>query len=272
MTTNEVPAGPGRLAGKAAIVTGAAGGIGRAIVEAFLQEGALVVAMDLAAPLASVHFSQPGAIRIACDLGDRAAIQRATDEAVERLGGLDILVAGGAIKGGTGNFLDLTDADWDRYVDINLTGTFLSCRAAARAMVAAGVGVGSSRTGRIITIGSVNSFMAEPEAAAYVAAKGGVAMLTRAMSVDLARHGILVNMIAPGPVDVTGNDTGYSEPRLAEQVLDEVALARSGLPAEVATAALFLAEDHSSYITGSTITVDGGLSAMIFGGMREGRR
>jgi NAD(P)-dependent dehydrogenase (short-subunit alcohol dehydrogenase family) len=270
MTTDQVPAGMGRLAGKAAIVTGAAGGIGRAIVEAFLREGALVVAMDLASRLAEVRYDRPGAIPIACDLGDRAAIERATDEAVARLGGLDILVAGGALKGGTGNFLDLTDADWDRYVDINLTGTFLSCRAAARAMVASGAG--RSRKGRIITIGSVNSFMSEPEAAAYVAAKGGVAMLTRAMAVDLARHDILVNMIAPGPVDVTGNNTGYSEPRLAQEVCDEVALARSGLPEEVATAALFLAEDGSSYITGSTITVDGGLSAMIFGGMREGRR
>lgn len=253
---------PGRLAGKAAIVTGAAGGIGRATVEAFLREGACVVAMDLAGPLAATRFALSGAIPIACDLGDRAAIQAATQEAVERLGGLDILVASGALKGGTGNFLDLSDRDWDRYVDINLTGTFLSCRAAARAMVAGGKG------GRIITIGSVNSFMAEPDAAAYVAAKGGVAMLTRAMAVDLARHGILVNMIAPGPVDVTGNNTGYSEPKLAGEVRDEVALARPGLPPEVATAAVFLAEDAASFMTGSTVTIDGGLSAMIFGGMR----
>ncbi|MBN9059023.1 MAG: SDR family oxidoreductase, partial [Rhizobiales bacterium] len=108
----------------------------------------------------------------------------------------------------------------------------------------------------------------EPEAAAYVAAKGGVAMLTRAMAVDLARYGIPANMIAPGPVDVTGNNTGYSEPKLAGEVRDEVALGRPGLPDEVATAAVFLAEGGSSFITGSTITIDGGMSAMIFGGMR----
>jgi NAD(P)-dependent dehydrogenase (short-subunit alcohol dehydrogenase family) len=264
---NDVSGRPGRLAGKAAIVTGAAGGIGRATVEAFLREGACVVAMDLAGPLHATRFALPGAIPIACDLGDRAAIQAATAEAVERLGGLDILVASGALKGGTGNFLDLSDRDWDRYVDINLTGTFLSCRAAARAMVAGGAGR-NGKGGRIITIGSVNSFMAEPDAAAYVAAKGGVAMLTRAMAVDLARHGILVNMIAPGPVDVTGNNTGYSEPKLAGEVIDEVALARPGLPQEVATAAVFLAEDAASFMTGSTVTIDGGLSAMIFGGMR----
>jgi NAD(P)-dependent dehydrogenase (short-subunit alcohol dehydrogenase family) len=271
MTTEGVSRGSGRLAGKAAVVTGAAGGIGRAIVEAYLREGASVVAMDLAPRLDATRYQQTGAVPIACDLADRAAIDTAMAEAVARLGGLDILVAGGALKGGTGSFLDLSDADWDRYVDVNLTGTFLTCRAGARAMVAAGAGQ-DGRTGRILTIGSVNSFLAEPEAAAYVAAKGGVAMLTRAMAVDLARHGILVNMIAPGPVDVTGNNTGYSEPRLAGEVLDEVALARPGLPDEVAGAAIYLAEDGSSFTTGSTITIDGGLSAMIFGGMREGRR
>lgn len=253
----------GRLAGKAAIVTGAAGGIGRATVEAFIREGALVVAMDLAGPLAATRFEAAGVIKIACDLADRAAIQAATDEAVSNLGGLDIFVASGALKGGTGNFLDLTDRDWDRYIDVNLTGTFLSCRAAARVMAAGGKG------GRIITVGSINSFLSEPDAAAYVTAKGGVAMLTKAMAVDLAKHKILVNMIAPGPVDVTGNNTGYSEPKLAGEVRDEVALARPGLPHEVATAAVFLAEDGSSFITGSTISIDGGLSAMIFGGMRE---
>ena len=252
----------GRLAGKAAIVTGAAGGIGRATVEAYIREGARVAAMDLAGPLDLARFTDPAVLPIACDLADRGAIQTATEQAAQALGGLDIFVAAGAMKGGTGNFLDLTDEDWDRYIDVNLTGTFLSCRAAARAMVGAG------KRGRIITIGSVNSFLSEPEAAAYVTAKGGVAMLTRAMAVDLAKHGILVNMIAPGPVDVTGNNTGYSEPKLAGEVRDEVALARPGLPDEVATAAIFLAEDGSSFITGSTITIDGGLSAMIFGGMR----
>ena len=252
----------GRLAGKAAIVTGAAGGIGRATVEAFIREGARVVAMDLAAPLAAAKFAAPDVVRIACDLGDRAEIETATESAIAQLGGLDIFVASGAMKGGTGNFIDLTDRDWDRYIDINLTGTFLTCRAAARAMAAAGKG------GRIITVGSINSFLSEPDAAAYVTAKGGVAMLTKAMAVDLAKYGILVNMIAPGPVDVTGNNTGYSEPKLAGEVRDEVALARPGLPREVATAAVFLAEDGSSFITGSTISIDGGLSAMIFGGMR----
>ena len=93
-------------------------------------------------------------------------------------------------------------------------------------------------------------------------------MLTRAMAVDLARHGILVNMIAPGPIDVPNNGEMYREPKLAAALADEVALGPAGLPEDCAGAALFLAEDENRYMTGSTITVDGGLSAMIFGAMR----
>jgi NAD(P)-dependent dehydrogenase (short-subunit alcohol dehydrogenase family) len=243
-------------------VTGAAGGIGHAIVDAYAREGARVVAMDLAEPLGNATLPDGSVTPIACDLADRGMIERAMRVAVERLGGLDVFVACGALKWGTGNFLDLTDHDWDRYIGVNLTGTFLTCRAAARAMAAGGTG------GRIITIGSVNSFMSEPNAAAYVAAKGGVAMLTRAMAVDLGRQGILCNMIAPGPIDVPNAKGIYEEPRLAGEVRDEVALERSGKPEDVAAAAVFLAEEGNGYMTGSTITVDGGLSAMIFGGMR----
>ena len=252
----------GRLAGKAAIVTGAAGGIGRAIVEAFIEEGASVAAMDLAAPLDRLAGLDVTS-RIACDLSDRTAIAPAIERAADELGGLDILVAAGALKGGTGNFLDIEEADWDRYIGVNLTGMFLACQSAARILAKAGKG------GRIITVGSVNSYQSEPGAAAYVAAKGGVAMLTRAMAVDLARHNILVNMIAPGPIDVPNNGTMYREPRLAEELRHEVALERAGRPEDCAAAALYLAEDRAGFITGSTITVDGGLSAMIFGGMRD---
>ena len=254
----------GRLFNKAAIVTGAAGGIGGAIAEAFAAEGARVIAMDLPGPLAAARWRSDRISSEAMDLADRIAIVTAFDRAAAELGGLDILVAAGALKGGTGNMADITDADWDRYISVNLTGTFLSCRAAARAMIAGG------RGGRIITIGSVNSFMSEPNAAAYVASKGGVAMLTRAMAVDLARHGILVNMIAPGPVDVPNNGAQYTAPRLAKTLSEVVALGRVGLPEEIAGAAIYLASDESRYVTGSTITIDGGLSAMIFGAMRDG--
>jgi NAD(P)-dependent dehydrogenase (short-subunit alcohol dehydrogenase family) len=251
---------PGRLAGKRCIVTGAAGGIGRAIAERYAREGATVVAMDLPEPLAACRFAAAIKSR-PFDLADRRGVEAAMDDAVGLLGSVDVLVTAAAAKGGPGNFVDVGDDDWDRYIDINLTGSFIVCRSAARAMVAAGNG------GRIITIGSVNSFVSEPGAAPYVASKGGVAMLTRAMAVDLARYGILVNMIAPGPIDVPNNADMYRQPKLAAALADEVPLAAAGLPDDCAGAALLLAEDDGRYMTGSTITVDGGLTAMFFGRM-----
>lgn len=254
----------GRLAGKRAVITGAAGGIGGAIVAAFAREGARIVAMDLAGPLAGATALAAPIIRTPLDLADRASIQSAFAEAVAALGGLDILVHAGALKGGSGNAADVADEAWDRYIAVNLTGTFLAARTAARAMIAGGHG------GRIIAIGSVNSFMSEPGAAPYVAAKGGVVMLTRALAVDLADHGILVNMIAPGPVAVPNNPDQYREPKLARAIDEVVALRRAGAPVEIAGAAVYLASDEASYVTGSTITIDGGVSAMIFGAMRDG--
>ncbi len=253
----------GRLRDKRCIVTGAAGGIGRAIALAFAEEGAHVVAMDLAAPLEAMSWPSGAIVPLASDLADREMVERTMAEAVSTLGGLDVFVACGALKWGTGNFLDLTDHDWDRYIGVNLTGTFLTCRAAARTMAQAGT------AGSIITIGSVNSFISEPNAAAYVAAKGGVAMLTRAMAVDLGPIGIRCNMIAPGPIEVPSAKGIYEAPKLGAEVRREVALQRAGVPEDIAGAAVFLAEDASRYVTGSTVTVDGGLSAMMFGGMRD---
>lgn len=257
------PQAKGRLTGKICIVTGAAGGIGQAIAERYAREGARVVAMDLPAALAAATWTAPSIVPVPVDLADRAATDIAMETAFAVFGPPEVLVAAAAVKGGTGNVLDVTDADWDRFIDVNLTGTFRVCRAVARAMAAAGKG------GRIVTIGSVNSYLSEPNAAQYVAAKGGVAMLTRALAVDLARHGILVNMIAPGPIQVPNAADQYEEPRVAAATRDTVALARAGLPEECAGAAVLLAEDESSYITGTTITIDGGLSAMIYGAMRH---
>jgi NAD(P)-dependent dehydrogenase (short-subunit alcohol dehydrogenase family) len=253
----------GRLAGKRAIITGAAGGIGGAITGEFAAEGARVVAMDLPAPLAAASWQAKEISPCPVDLTDRPGINASFARAAAELGGIDVLVTAGALKGGTGNAAEVTDEDWDRYIAVNLTGTFLACRAAARSMIVSG------RGGRIITIGSVNSFMSEPNAAPYVASKGGVAMLTRALAVDLAHHNILVNMIAPGPIEVPNTVGQYREPKVGKTLTEVVALRRNGLPAEVAGAAVYLASDASSYVTGSTITIDGGLSAMIFGAMRD---
>lgn len=261
--TSPSQASGGRLAGKVCVVTGAAGGIGGAIAARFAREGAKVAAMDLAGPLRATTWQSESIVPVPVDLADRAGTDNAMETAIGLFGVPDVLVAAAALKGGTGGFLDVTDTDWDRYIDVNLTGTFRVCRAVARVMAERGQG------GRIITIGSVNSYVSEPNAAQYVAAKGGVAMLTRAMAVDLARHRILVNMIAPGAIRVPNAPDQYEEPGLAAALADEVPLATAGMPEDCAGAAVLLAEDDGRYITGSTITIDGGLSAMIFGGMRH---
>ena len=160
------------------------------------------------------------------------------------------------LLGGTGNFLDIAVADWRAYLATNLDGTFHVCQAAARAMVASG-------GGSIVTIGSVNSFAAEPDAAAYVASKGGVLQLTRAMAVDLARFGIRANMVAPGPIEVPRNAALFASAPLQAMFARAVPMRRAGVPNEAAYAALFLSEDSSGFITGATIVVDGGALAQI---------
>lgn len=239
-----------RLAGLNAIVTGATGGIGSAICERFRQEGAKVVGIDREGP-ASDSF-------IACDVADRPAVDAAMEKAVAQLDGrLDILVTAAALLGGRAAFPDVTDQEWRDYIDVNLSGTFFICRAAAKAMIAKGQG------GSIVTIGSVNSIAAEEKASPYVASKGGVALLSRAMAVDLARHRIRVNMIAPGPIEVPRNRAVFRSPGFLRGLAEMVPMGEAGQPSDIANAAVFLAEASSHMVTGTTVTVDGGLMARI---------
>ena len=230
-----------RLAGKAALVTGAAGGIGGAIVALFRAEGARVTGLDLA-----------GA-DVDCDVADRSAV----DAAVAGLGPIDIVVHAAALLGGTGGFLDVATADWRRYLAVNLEGAFHVCQAAARVMAEGGHG------GAIVTIGSVNSLAAEPGAAAYVASKAGLLGLTRAMAVDLAEFGIRANMVAPGPIAVPRNADLFASEAMQGTFRRLVPQRRAGTAADVAHAALFLAEDGAAYVTGTVLAVDGGTLAQI---------
>ncbi len=229
-----------RLHGKIAWVTGAAGGIGGATAALFRAEGAAVFATDLAD----------------CDVTDRAAVDTCVSRILRDAGRLDILAHCAARLGGTGNFLDVTPADWQSYIAANLTGTFHVCQAAARAMCLSG-------GGSIVTIGSVNSLAAEPDAAPYVASKGGVLQLTRAMAVDLAAHNVRVNMIAPGPIEVPRNAALFASPPLQAMFARSVPMRRAGQAEDVAHAALFLSEVAAGYITGTVLTVDGGTLAQI---------
>ena len=230
-----------RLADKVAWVTGTGGGIGAAVARRFAAEGATVVATDIAE----------------CDIADRAAVDATVAGIARDHGRLDIVVNAAAQLGGTGNVLDLTAADWRRYLSVNLDGSFHVAQAAAREMA-------GRKRGAIVLVGSINSHAAEPEAAAYVASKGGVLQLTRAMAVDLAEHGIRVNMLSPGPIEVPRNAELFASPPLQRMFALNVPLRRAGTPDEVAAAALFLAEDSSTYVTGIALPVDGGMLAQAF--------
>ncbi len=243
----------GRLADLSAIITGAAGGIGAAIAARFEAEGARVVGIDLRSPsdATGLNFVQ-------CDVSVPAEVERAMTDALAMLGGrLDVLVAAAALTGGRARFPDVTDDEWQSYVAVNLGGTFFACRVAAKTMIAAG------RGGSIITLGSVNSVAAETAAAAYVTSKGGVAMLTKAMAVDLAGHKIRANMIAPGPVEVPRNAALFQTAPLQRGFAAFVPMGVPGQPEDIANAAVFLAESASRMITGTTLVVDGGLLAHI---------
>jgi len=240
----------GRLDGLTAIVTGAAGGIGSAIAARFMAEGARVVGIDAKPATGLDGF-------IGCDVADGAAVDAAMAEAVSQLGRLDIVVTAAALTGGRAGFPDVGDAEWQRYIDVNLSGSFYACRAAARAMISGG------RGGSIITIGSINALAAEAGALPYVASKGGVAMLTRAMAVDLARHRIRANMVAPGPVTVPRNRELFETPAFRRGFAETIPMGAAAEAADVANAAVYLAEPGSAMVTGTTLVVDGGMLARV---------
>lgn len=251
-----------RLAGKPVYVTGAAGGIGNAICQRLQEEGALVVGMGRSSNIDRWH-NQTGIPAVSMDQSSETSVTKAFAEAHDLVGPPAALVACAGIMHGSGAFEDIELSDWQRYIDVNLTGTFLACRSAARMMVRAGDG------GSIVTVGSVNSVMSEPNAASYAASKGGIWMMTRAMSVDLARHQIRANMIAPGFIDTDANSV-VSEGPAAAQLNRQIAMGRAGLPIECAGVAAMLVSDDSTYMTGAHIVIDGGLTSMLFGALRPG--
>lgn len=230
-----------RLAGLHALVTGAGGGIGGTIARRFAEAGAEVLGCDLV-----------GA-EVVCDVADEAAVEALV--AAHRP--FDILVHAAALTGGSGPFPEVTTEAFDRYLSVNLRGAFLVARAVARSMIATG------RTGRIIMIGSVNSIAAEPEALPYVASKHGLLGLVRAIAVDLARHDIAANLIAPGPILVERNRDLFSSEPLRSALARSVPAGGPGSPDAIAEAALYLADPRTSFVAGTVLTIDGGNMAMV---------
>ena len=250
-----------RLHNKVALITGAGRGIGKAIALRFADEGAHVAVLDRDDEVVNVvaQITPPRPLAIALtqtDVSDPAPVQRAVEQVIQRFGRIDILVNNAGIAGGNGDFLDIGYELWQRIIGVNLTGMFLCGQTVAKRMLQAGI------PGRIINIGSINSFAAEKGAAAYVVAKHGVLGLTRAMAVDLASHRITVNCIAPGPILVDRNAELFNG-ALKEQLQRRVPLGSAGTGDDIASAAVFLASDESSFITGATLSVDGGVLAYL---------
>jgi glucose 1-dehydrogenase len=246
-----------RLRNKVALVTGAGRGIGQAIALAFAREGARVAVADIDPRTAAATARRLGrrAVALTLDVADSASV-RAAFAAIDRAWGrIDIAVNNAAVEPIVA-FLDLTEAQWDRILDVNLKGAFLVSQAAARRMVRA------RRGGAIINLSSVNAVVARPESAAYAASKGGIRQLTTASAIALAPHGIRVNAIGPGTV-VTGLTRHLLKDRKWRwRTLARTPLGRTAEPREIAEVAVFLASDAASYMTGTTVYVDGGRLAL----------
>jgi NAD(P)-dependent dehydrogenase (short-subunit alcohol dehydrogenase family) len=245
---------------RVAIVTGAGRGIGRATARLLAEQGALVVlASRTAAELDElVGELTAGGLRAGaypCDVSRAAQARGLVAWTRERFGVPDVVACchGTAVER---SFLELTERQWDRTLAVNLKGCFLVGQAAARAMVTAG------RPGRIVFVSSINAFGSEPLVAAYDASKAGLHGLTRAMAVELGRHGICVNAVAPGWVR-----TSLTEPFLEDGLLPDRRtvnpVRRIGQPIDVARAVAWLADPAASYVNGAVVVVDGGQTAML---------
>lgn len=247
-----------KLKDRVALITGAATGIGQAIAVTFAEEGAKVVVDYVEQP--SVAEETMGKLRgagsnhlaVAADVSKPEEVSNLFEQTIARFGRLDILVNNAGIEKKYA-FIDYPVQEWQRIIDVNLSGTFYCAQAAARQMIKQGDG------GRIINISSIHEDLAFPLNAPYAATKGGIRMLMRTIAVELAPHLITVNNIGPGAIYTPIDKDVQEDASLNAQLMAEIPLGRWGRPEEVARMAVYLASDDADYVTGSTHFIDGGM-------------
>jgi NAD(P)-dependent dehydrogenase (short-subunit alcohol dehydrogenase family) len=248
------------LGGKVCLITGGAQGIGEACVRLFVEDGARVVFVDIhkaKGEALQAQLQQQGhdVLFMACDIGSKAEVESLLSKVIERLGQIDVLISNAGIFKAA-PFLEVTEADFDEVLRVNLKGAFLIGQAVARVMKTQGGGA-------IVHMSSVNGVLAIPEIASYNVSKGGLNQLTRAMALALADSGIRVNAVAPGTIATElANKAVLTSEEARQKILGRTPMKRLGNPAEVAHVVAFLASDAASYITGEVITVDGGRMAL----------
>jgi NAD(P)-dependent dehydrogenase (short-subunit alcohol dehydrogenase family) len=240
---------PGRLQGKVAVVTGAAGGIGAATVEAFQREGARVVGADLLE-------GAPGDLALAVDVTDEQAVQDMYAQVAAEYGRIDILFNNAGISPDDDtSVLETTLEAWQRVQDVNLKSVFLCCKHGIPHLLEGGGGSVINTASFVAILGAATSQIS------YTASKGGVLALSRELGVELARRGVRVNALCPGPVDTPLLQELFAkDPERAARRLIHVPMGRFGTAAEIANGVLFLASDESSFMTAATFLVDGGIS------------
>jgi 3-oxoacyl-[acyl-carrier protein] reductase len=242
------------LSGKTALVTGATGGIGGSIARALHEAGATVAISGRQVDKLEAVAKETGERThvLPCDLADRAAVGKLIDQAVAKLGRLDILVNNAGLTRDN-LFMVMKDEQWDEVIAVNLTSTFMLCRAAARAMLRA-----KPNFGRIINISSISGVFGNPGQGNYAASKAGMIGMTKSLAREVAQRGITANCIAPGFIS-TPMTQALNEKQTAE-IAKMIPAQRFGTPDEVAAGVVYLASDEAGYITGQTLHINGGMA------------
>lgn len=239
------------LQGRICIVTGGAQGIGEACARRFARDGAVPVVADVEAARGEAVAKELGGLFVACDVGDKAQVDRLVATTLRQYGRIDVLVNNAGIFKSS-DFLEITEADFDAVLRVNLKGSFLVGQAVAREMARAGKGA-------IVNMSSVNAVLTIPSIASYNVSKGGINQLTRVMALALADRGVRVNAVAPGTIatELAAKAVLTSEDA-KQRIMSRTPMKRLGDPSEVADAVAWLASDASSYVTGEIVVVDGG--------------